>query len=318
MEPRTTRRNCHWGGAGGLVEASWDQGIHETPRVVSADPFAAKRGWQRSAAPHPAGDLDRLAAPSTRTCGPRRTELRVGREPGRGRSNFVVARRDRRTPGGANARFPGIEVPRGRKHIWALLLPVAPRSLATRNLPSMPAGAPLCPVVPMRSRRTSLGPPEPKGPDRSSPRPAACQPAHDPGLPVLAGLLLAPTVGQAREIVDMKGRHASVPDTIQRVAALSPPATYLVYAIDPGFLVGLNFPPSDGEARFTVERFRSLPVIGGMPLARRAQHGRRGGSHAGRKRQRGAFRRHRLGIVTALVGIPFFAVALRRTRQGWS
>ena len=81
---------------------------------------------------------------------------------------------------------------------------------------------------------------------------------------LLALLVLSPSTARARELVDMIGRRVSVPDRVERVAALSPPATYLVYAFDPGLLVGLNFPLREDEKRFTTEAYRSLPVLGGM------------------------------------------------------
>lgn len=68
----------------------------------------------------------------------------------------------------------------------------------------------------------------------------------------------------AREITDMIGRRVKVPEKIEKVVALSPPGTYLVYAIDPSLLAGLNFPLWENEKRFTTENFRRLPVIGGM------------------------------------------------------
>jgi iron complex transport system substrate-binding protein len=81
---------------------------------------------------------------------------------------------------------------------------------------------------------------------------------------LLVLLLLSPSLTRPRELVDMIGRRVTVPDRVERVAALSPPATYLVYAFDPGLLVGLNFPLREGEKRFTAEAYRALPVLGGM------------------------------------------------------
>lgn len=67
----------------------------------------------------------------------------------------------------------------------------------------------------------------------------------------------------ARDIVDMRGRKVTVPERIEKVFATSPPGTYLVYAIDPQLLVGLNFPLWDTERKYTVTRLQTLPVIGG-------------------------------------------------------
>jgi iron complex transport system substrate-binding protein len=77
-------------------------------------------------------------------------------------------------------------------------------------------------------------------------------------------LLLAPLPVQTREIVDMKGRTVTIPDAVTKVAAVSPPGTYLLYAIDPGILAGLNFPLRESEKKYTVPAYRQLPVIGGM------------------------------------------------------
>lgn len=67
-----------------------------------------------------------------------------------------------------------------------------------------------------------------------------------------------------REIVDMSGRRVTIPDTVGKVVGLSPPATYLLYAIAPDLVGGLNFPLWDNEKNYTVAGYRKLPVIGGM------------------------------------------------------
>jgi iron complex transport system substrate-binding protein len=46
----------------------------------------------------------------------------------------------------------------------------------------------------------------------------------------------------ARQITDMAGRQVETPDTVNRVYGTSPPATYTVYALDPGLLAGLYSP----------------------------------------------------------------------------
>ncbi|QEM70232.1 ABC transporter substrate-binding protein [Geobacter sp. FeAm09] len=68
----------------------------------------------------------------------------------------------------------------------------------------------------------------------------------------------------SRTITDMTGRRVAIPDRIERAVALSPPATYLIYTVAPELLAGLNFPLWESEKIFTPERFRKLPVIGGM------------------------------------------------------
>ncbi len=78
-----------------------------------------------------------------------------------------------------------------------------------------------------------------------------------------AVLALAVTV-QGREITDMSGRQAMIPETITKVFAVSPPGTYLLYALDPAVICGLNFPLWENEKKFTVPAYSKLPVIGGL------------------------------------------------------
>jgi iron complex transport system substrate-binding protein len=68
----------------------------------------------------------------------------------------------------------------------------------------------------------------------------------------------------ARTVTDMTGRKVVIPDRIERVVGLSPPATYLIYAIDPNLLAGLSSPLRGDERFYTVERFKRLPVVGGI------------------------------------------------------
>lgn len=56
-------------------------------------------------------------------------------------------------------------------------------------------------------------------------------------VPALA-LLALPLLGESRIIADMTGRKVQVPDRISRVYASSPPATYLLYAMDPALETG--------------------------------------------------------------------------------
>jgi iron complex transport system substrate-binding protein len=70
-------------------------------------------------------------------------------------------------------------------------------------------------------------------------------------------------VAAAREALDMAGRRVSLPENLQRVYVASPPEHLLVYAIDPGLLVGLNFPVKESDRLFLDPDFCRLPVIGG-------------------------------------------------------
>lgn len=70
-------------------------------------------------------------------------------------------------------------------------------------------------------------------------------------------------VVQARDIVDMFGKRVSIPDRVQRVYSASPPVTYMLYAIDPTVLAGLNFPVREWEKKYLRKEMQSLPVLGG-------------------------------------------------------
>ncbi len=67
---------------------------------------------------------------------------------------------------------------------------------------------------------------------------------------------------QARQIIDMSGRQVTVPATIGKVYGTSPPTTYMIYAMDPGLVAGLNVPLTATEKRYFA-RLETLPVIGG-------------------------------------------------------
>jgi iron complex transport system substrate-binding protein len=81
---------------------------------------------------------------------------------------------------------------------------------------------------------------------------------------LLLAILLLPHLTQAREIVDMGNNKVTLPDTISKAVAASPPGTYLLYAIDPHLVAGLNFPLWESEKKYTIPEYRNLPVIGGM------------------------------------------------------
>jgi len=68
---------------------------------------------------------------------------------------------------------------------------------------------------------------------------------------------------EARQITDMAGRQVEVPDVIRKVYGTSPPATYMIYAIDPALVAGLNSPFNQSEKQYTDPRLHQLPVIGG-------------------------------------------------------
>ena len=80
---------------------------------------------------------------------------------------------------------------------------------------------------------------------------------------MLLFVIFCPAWAEAGEIVDMAGRTVSVPDTITKVYGSSPPATDMIYAIDPALIAGLNFPLWPSEKRFLIPPVQKLPVIGG-------------------------------------------------------
>lgn len=73
---------------------------------------------------------------------------------------------------------------------------------------------------------------------------------------------LCPVAG-ARQIIDMVGRRVAVPDMIQKVYGTSPPATNIIYAVDPGLVAALNVPLQSGPIKFLDTRVLDLPVAGG-------------------------------------------------------
>jgi iron complex transport system substrate-binding protein len=85
-------------------------------------------------------------------------------------------------------------------------------------------------------------------------------------LPLLSILLLLfvllSRLATGQELTDMNGRKVTIPDTISKVVGVSPPATYLLYAIDPALIGGSN--TSANDKKFMVETYTKLPVIGGF------------------------------------------------------
>jgi iron complex transport system substrate-binding protein len=98
---------------------------------------------------------------------------------------------------------------------------------------------------------------------KTGPNNTATDPKHRTLLSILLLLFaLLSQPAQGRELTDMNGRKVTIPDTISRVVGVSPPATYLLYAIDPTLIGGAN--TSAAEKKFMVEAFTKLPVIGGF------------------------------------------------------
>ena len=70
----------------------------------------------------------------------------------------------------------------------------------------------------------------------------------------------------AKTIQDTDNKDVVVPDKVNRVFGSSPPMNYLIYAIDPAKMVGLNFEASNANNSASKDllnkKFLSLPVIG--------------------------------------------------------
>lgn len=70
----------------------------------------------------------------------------------------------------------------------------------------------------------------------------------------------------AKTIQDFYDKPVVVPDNVDKVFGSSPPMNYLIYAINPDKMIGLNFnaknPNNFATTEFLDKRFLSLPVIG--------------------------------------------------------
>lgn len=67
----------------------------------------------------------------------------------------------------------------------------------------------------------------------------------------------------ARQITDMFGRHFSLSDHPRKVYSASPPDTWLLYAIDPAMLAGLNLPIREQDRKYLHRHVLNLPLVGG-------------------------------------------------------
>lgn len=67
----------------------------------------------------------------------------------------------------------------------------------------------------------------------------------------------------ARTITDMAGRTVTIPDQCTKIFCASPPALYLLYALDHRLAAGLNFSLSAQESTYLHPEFANLPLLGG-------------------------------------------------------
>jgi iron complex transport system substrate-binding protein len=72
------------------------------------------------------------------------------------------------------------------------------------------------------------------------------------------------TVGSTRTITDMSGRTLEIPVKIDRIISTVPMTTFVVYALAPEKLIGINMNPNKINGRvYMTDEFLSLPNIGG-------------------------------------------------------
>jgi len=69
-------------------------------------------------------------------------------------------------------------------------------------------------------------------------------------------------VSNSRAVVDMAGRHVTIPLQIKKVYAASPIETILLYTIDPELLAGWSYHMVTDENSFILPKYRDLPVLG--------------------------------------------------------
>jgi iron complex transport system substrate-binding protein len=71
---------------------------------------------------------------------------------------------------------------------------------------------------------------------------------------------------EAQTITNAEGKVITIPNNINRVFGSSPPMTYLIYALNPNKIIGLNFKAKNAQngadGKFLTKKFLSLPVIG--------------------------------------------------------
>lgn len=70
-------------------------------------------------------------------------------------------------------------------------------------------------------------------------------------------------IAPAREVTDQVGRTVQLPEKISKVFGSAPPITYLIYALDPTLLAGVNLPLNPADKPYLSPAIHHLPVLGG-------------------------------------------------------
>ncbi len=68
---------------------------------------------------------------------------------------------------------------------------------------------------------------------------------------------------ETRRIIDQAGRTVIVPAKIKKVYSVSPVGTIFMYTLAPDKLAGRNWEAAEGEKKYTLASYQSLPVLGG-------------------------------------------------------
>ncbi|MDQ1326504.1 MAG: iron complex transport system substrate-binding protein [Campylobacterota bacterium] len=83
---------------------------------------------------------------------------------------------------------------------------------------------------------------------------------------ILVFCFLTSCLLEAKNMTQSSDQASPLPKQVKRVFGSSPPMTYLLYALNPDKMIGLNFkaknPNNSADKEFVGERFLSLPVIG--------------------------------------------------------
>lgn len=84
--------------------------------------------------------------------------------------------------------------------------------------------------------------------------------------PLVLALSLIAGSTYAKTLTDSEGKKVTLPDQTDRVFGSSPPMNYLLYALNPDKMIGLNFSAKNAnngaDEKLLNQQFRSLPVIG--------------------------------------------------------
>lgn len=76
-------------------------------------------------------------------------------------------------------------------------------------------------------------------------------------------LLLLQYQQRAIQPSDMANRTVTIPNSVDKIVATSPPMTTIIYMLAPEKLAGVNFQWTDEELKYAPNQYKDYPVIGG-------------------------------------------------------